>query len=136
MYWTTSIGATTETWKPVPKNTTSMSSMAPDTYHPPEMSLTTVMGSNQTTYDEHYPQPVFSNSSIGATIARRESSTPCMNPDDHIKLLNINVYQAKQYYETSCNKNPKFLLAMAHEIINPKTGFPLTLNGEPFCSFL
>ena len=24
---------------------------------------------------------------------------------------------------------------MAHEIINPKTGFPLTLDGEPFCSF-
>ena len=32
--------------------------------------------------------------------------------------------------------NPKFLLAMAHDIINQKTGFPLLLlDGEPFCSF-
>ena len=136
LYLPTSIGATTETWEPVPTDTTSMSSMALDPYHPPELSFTSVMGTNQTTYDEDYPQPVFSNTSIGATIASRESSTSCMNPDYHIKLLNINIYQAKQYYETTCNKNPKFLLAMAHGIINPKTGFPLlTPDGEPFCSF-
>ena len=32
--------------------------------------------------------------------------------------------------------NPKFLVAMAQDIINQKTGFPLLpLDGEPFCSF-
>lgn len=98
--------------------------------------MTSVMRINRTMYDENYPQPVFSNSSSGATIASHESSTSCMNPVDHIKLLNITVYQAEQYYETSCKKNPKFLLAMAHGIINPTTGFPLLRpDGEPFCSY-
>ena len=100
-----------------------------------ETTQPTMIASNKDMNDKVFPLEVYSTAAIGATTSTRESSTPILNPVNHSKLLDINDYQAKQYHEISCNKNPKFLLAMAHNIINPKTGFPLlTLDGEPFCS--
>ena len=32
-------------------------------------------------------------------------------------------------------KDPPYLLVMANGIINPKTGFPFTYDGEPFTSY-
>ena len=43
--------------------------------------------------------------------------------------------RAQPYYEHFCNKNPRFLLAMAHDVINPQTGFPFSHNSEPFISY-
>ena len=136
LYSTASIGATAKTGEPVMKDTTTMSNITTEPYHPPETSTTSLMRINRTIDDDNYPQPVFSNSSSGATLPNHESSTTYMNPDIRIKLRNITFYQAEQYYESSCKKDPKFLLAMAHGIINPKTGFPiLRPDGEPFCSY-
>ena len=43
--------------------------------------------------------------------------------------------RAQPYYEHSCKNNPRFLLAMAHDVINPQTGFPFSHNSEPFISY-
>ena len=118
------------------KDTTSMSIATMNTYYAAEMTHPTMMASTKDKDDDVFPQAVYSTAIIGTTTAIRDSGTPLLNPVVHMKLLDINDYRAKQYYETSCKINPKFLLAMAHDIINPKTGFPLsTLDGEPFCYF-
>ena len=117
------------------KDTTSMSTMTTNTYFPVETTKLTIMASNKNMNGEVFPLEVYSTTAIGATSSTPDSFTPAPNPVDRSKFLKIDAYQAQQYHETSCNKNPNFLLAMAHDIINPKTGFPLTLDGEPFCSF-
>ena len=117
------------------KDTTSMLTMTTNTYFPVEMTKITMMASNKNTDDEVFPLEVYSMVAIDATSSTFDSCTPALHPVDRSKLLEIDANQTQQYHETSCNKNPKFLLAMAHKIFNPKTDFSLTLDGEPFCSF-
>ena len=118
------------------KDTASMSIATLNPYYDNEMTPPAMMASTDDTDDNVFPEAVCLTAIISASAATRNSGTPLQNPVVHEKFLDINDYRTKQYYETSCNMNPKFLLAMAHDIINPKTGFPLLpLDGEPFCSF-
>ena len=109
------------------KDTTSMLTMTTNTYFPVETTKPTMMASNINTDDEVFPLEVYSTTAIGATNSTPDSCTPTLNPVDHSKLLEFNGYQVQQYHETSYNKNPKYLLAMAHEIINPNPVFCLHL---------
>ena len=117
------------------KNTTSMLTMTTNTYFPVETTKPTMMMSNINTDNKVFPLEVYSTKTIGTTSLTTTSFTQILNSVDHSKLLGFDVYRAQQYHEITCNENPNFLPAMAHEIINPKTGFLFTLDGELFSSF-
>ena len=90
------------------KDTTSMSTTTMNTYYFAKMTHPTMMASTEHKDDDVFPQAVYLTATIGVTTTSHKSSTPLLNPVVYSKLLDINDYQAKQYYETSCNMNPKF----------------------------
>ena len=116
------------------KDTTSMSTMTTNTYSPVDKTQTATMASTINTNKVFHTQ-VYLTAAIGSTCLSTTYCTPSLNHLDPSVSLRLNYYQAQQYHETTCNKNPKSLLAIAHEIIDPKTGFPFALDGEPFSSY-
>ena len=118
------------------KDTASMSIPTLNPYCDKEMTPPPMMASTDGTMDDVFPEAVCSSGTISVTAVTRDAGPPLHNAVIDEKFFDSNDYRAKQYYETSCKMNPKFLLAMAQDIINQKTGFPLLpLDGEPFCSF-
>ena len=65
---------------------------------------------------------------VGTTFSTVSGvTTPSVNQWD--------CYRAQQYYKIMKHKDPPYLLVMANGIINPKTGFSFTYDGEPFTSY-
>ena len=118
------------------KDTASISIPTLNTYCDNGMTPSSLMASTDDSMDDVFPEAVLSSEKAHITPLTSDSGPPLHSPVVHRNLLDINDYRAKKYYESTCKMNPKVLLAMAHNIINPKTGFPLLpLDGEPFCSF-
>ena len=122
-------------------STSSMSTMTTNTYSPADKTQSTTMAFNINT-DKVCPTQVYSTMDIGTTSLTTTYSTPSPDPVDPFAFLGFDYYQAQYYHETTCNKNPKSLLAMAHDMINPKTGFPFCFpsgvcpapkSSFPFC---
>ena len=85
-----------------------MSITTMNTYYSAEMTHPTMMASTKDKDDNMFPQAVYLTTIIGTTAVTRDSGTPLQKPVVHEKFLDINDYQAKQYFETSCKMNPKF----------------------------
>ena len=65
---------------------------------------------------------------IGSTVAMVSAVTrPTAIQSDR--------YRAQSYFEIMKQKDPTYLLVMATGLINPKTGFPIVYDEEPFISY-
>lgn len=76
-----------------------------------------------------FPTTSFSSETIGSislpnitTGGTPLRGTPLLNHSNSPLSEEWECCRAQLYYEHSCHKNPRFLLAMAHDIINPQTG--------------
>ena len=102
-----------------------------NTYSSVDRTRTTVMASNIYT-NKILPIQVYLTAAIGTTGLTTSYYTLSLNSLDPSVFLRLDYYQAQQYHENLCNKNPKYLLVIAHETINLKTGFPFALDRESF----
>ena len=103
--------------------------MTTNTYFPVDNIQTATMMSKINT-KMMFPTKVYLSAAVGSTNLTTTGNTLSLNHLDPSVSFKLDYLRAQKYYEITCKKNPIFLLAMAYEIINPKTSFWFALVGN------